>query len=345
MKIGIEKFLSLSKNLPVIDVRSPAEYNHAHIPGAYNIELLSNEGRAIVGTLYKQKGKEHAFIKALELVGPNMAEFVRKVKKIATKHKTNELLIYCWRGGMRSGSMSWLFNSAGFETNTLEGGYKAFRNHIQKSFDHNNNIVVLGGYTGSGKTDILKELSKKCQVIDLEGIAHHKGSAFGFIGQKKQPSTEQFENTLGLQWLDLDVKKAIWLEDESRNIGSVYLPENLYQKIRSNKVIFIDVPKIYRIERLVKEYANTEIEHLKFALDKIKKRIGGLNYKNSMQALNNRDFASVADITLNYYDKAYWHGINKRDKEKVFTIKINTDDPNYTANIISEYYNSKIKLF
>lgn len=345
MKIEIEKFLKESIDSPVIDVRSPAEYQHAHIPGAINIELLSNEERAIVGTLYKQKGKDKAFLKALELVGPNMADFVRKAKKISNKYKTNKLLIYCWRGGMRSGSMSWLFDSAGFETKTLEGGYKAYRNYMQKSFDNDQKIIVLGGYTGSGKTEILQELNKQNQVIDLENLANHKGSAFGFIGQEKQPSTEYFENKLGLQWLDLDKNKAIWLEDESRNIGSVYLPENLYQKIRQSTVIFIDVPKKYRIKRLVAEYSNTNIKHLKFALDKIKKRIGGLNYKNSIEALDNKDFATVVDIVLDYYDKAYLHGINKRKKNTIHKIKIDNDTPKNTAMIISNYLNSKIKLF
>ncbi len=334
MKLGIEEFLLQRKKTPVIDVRTPAEFNQGHIPGAYNIPLLNNEERAVVGTLYKHEGKEAAFIKALEYTGPKMADYVRKAKKIADK---NELLVYCWRGGMRSGSMAWLFNSAGISSYTLEGGYKAYRRHIHSLFENTKKIIVLGGYTGSGKTEILKEMSKHIQVIDLEGFAHHKGSAFGFIGQNPQPTTEQFENNLGDEWLKLDFDKHIWLEDESRNIGRIYLPESIYSKIRNAPVLFIEIPKTLRINRLVKEYSGYNDQLLQNAIEKIKKRLGGLNYQNAIKALENKNYSKVAKITLDYYDKAYLHGLNKREKEKIFKLQIEDDNPVNTSNIIQEY--------
>jgi len=338
MKLTVEKFLKESKGHPVIDVRTPAEFEAGHIPGAYNIPLLSNEGRAVVGTLYKHEGKERAFIKALELTGPEMANFVRKAKEISQATGSSRLYVYCWRGGMRSGSMSWLFNTAGFESHTLEGGYKAYRAYIRNNISKSQNIIILGGYTGSGKTEILKEIGKRSQAIDLEGIAHHKGSAFGFIGQEKQPTSEHFENILGYKWLDLDISKPIWLEDESRNIGSVYLPENLYAMMRDAPVIFLDVDKEIRIKRLIKEYAVFDTALLQQALDKIYRRIGGDNHKKATEALKNRDFYTVADITLSYYDKAYLYGLNKRNKNKIFKLNIDFDDPKKAAEMVLEYY-------
>ncbi len=334
MRLSIEDFLERAKESPVVDVRTPAEFEQGHIPGAYNIPLLSDSERVVVGTLYKKEGKEKAFIKALEFSGPNMAEFVIRAKEIAKSHKTNKILVYCWRGGMRSGSMGWLFNSAGMEAHTLEGGYKKFRAHIRNTFLKPIDLVILGGYTGSGKTEILKHLAKSEQVIDLEGLAHHKGSAFGFIGQKKQPTSEHFENILGTKWLNLDYSKRVWLEDESRNIGSVYLPEEIYRKIRLAPVVFVDIPIEIRVERLVNEYTGFEDKHIEFALQKIKKRIGGLNYKLAIQALRENNYREVAKIALTYYDKAYKYGINKRKEGSITPIKITKDKPKDTAKTI-----------
>jgi len=345
MKIKIEDFLEHSKNRVIIDVRSPAEYKQGHIPYSYNIPLLNNEERAIVGTIYKKRGKDPAFIKALEFAGPNMANFVKKAKSISKKKQKNSVLLYCWRGGMRSGSMAWLFEAAGIVADTLEGGYKKYRNHIQNLFLSHKHLIVLGGYTGSGKTEILLNLKQDCQVIDFEGIANHKGSAFGFIGQDNQPTTEQFENNLGEEWLKLDPKSEIWLEDESRNIGSVYLPENLYQRLRLAPVIFLDINKEARIERLVAEYSHTDKSEIKFALDKIIKRLGGLSYKLCVKALEKDDFAKIADITLSYYDKAYFHGLNKRNKKLIFKLKIDGDSPIKTANTIRHFFVKKIKPY
>lgn len=337
MKLKIEDFLSQSSSIPIIDVRTPAEFAQGHIPGAHNIPLLSNEERAVVGTMYKHQGKEPAFEKALEYAGPNMVDYVRKAKKI---NNDSRLLVYCWRGGMRSGSMAWLFNQAGIESHTLEGGYRAFRRHIHSKFENAKKIIVLGGYTGSGKTDILKEMKNKCQVIDLEGLAHHKGSAFGFIGQSEQPTTEQFENNLGMEWLKLDNDNEIWLEDESRNIGKVYLPDNLYSKIRNSILIFLEMPKAIRIQRLVKEYSKYDDEMIAFALNKIKKRIGGLNYNDALDALDKKDYNKIADISLTYYDKAYLYGMNKRDHKKIFKIIIEEDNPKMTFQTILKFFNS-----
>ncbi|MEA3504336.1 MAG: tRNA 2-selenouridine(34) synthase MnmH [Bacteroidota bacterium] len=338
MKLKIEEFLALSEKYAVVDVRSPKEFAQAHIPGAHNIALFSNEERAVVGTIYKNSGKESAVLRGLEIVGPKMAGFVKEARKLAVDKK---ILVHCWRGGMRSGSMAWLFGTIGLEVHILEGGYKAYRTFCREQYVKEYSLIVVGGMTGSGKTDVLKEL-EKCgeQIIDLEGIAHHKGSAFGAIGQLAQPTTEQFENNLAKEWSKLDFSLPIWIEDESRAVGLVNVPEELYKKIRSTKVFKIDVPKSERIKRLVKEYACFDKESLESAVVRIQKRLGGENKSVAMEALEKNDFATVADITLVYYDKAYNHGLLKRDAETVYELKVEKDNPSDTARKLIDLYNT-----
>ena len=277
MKIEIpsikpKEFLEKGIDIPIIDVRSPAEFAQAHIPGAVNLPLFDNDERAKVGTIYKKQNKDKAILAGLDIVGPKMAKFVVKAKKIA---KNNKILIHCWRGGMRSGSMAWLFKTAGLNIEILEGGYKAYRQFIKKEFAKEANITILSGSTGSGKTDILIELVKLGeQIIDLEGIAHHKGSAFGAIGEKKQHSTEQFENNLYKAWAKLDLTKRIWVEDESKAIGLNHIPDEVFLQMRKAPVIKINVPKEVRIKRLVKDYTYADKEILIYHLNRIQKRLG-----------------------------------------------------------------------
>ena len=183
--IQAQEFLKLSAKYPIIDVRSPAEYDNAHIPGALSLPLFSNDERAAVGTIYKQCGKVKAVSKGLEIAGPKLSSFA----KFALSLKTDHLLIHCWRGGMRSSSMAWLIETLGIKCTLLEGGYKSYRSHIRAELAKPFKIALLGGYTGSGKTELLQHLhNNNQQIIDLEAIAKHKGSAFGAIGQPQQPS-------------------------------------------------------------------------------------------------------------------------------------------------------------
>lgn len=331
--LDITQFLALQT--PMIDVRSPAEFAQGHIPLAVNLPIFSNEERAVVGTLYKQKGKEEAIIKGLEFVGVKMADFVRKAKQIAPE---KQLLVHCWRGGMRSGSMAWLFETVGFQTSTLEKGYKNYRQHVLSYFEQAfPNLLILGGMTGSGKTDILKQIiAQGQQGIDLEGLAHHKGSSFGSIGQAPQPTSEQFENELHLALLRAISSLAsphspLWLEDESRSIGKTFLPNNLWQQMQSSRVIYIQLPKNLRIERLVKEYAFCDKQLLESAILRIAKRIGSNHAKDAFEALAKDDFAKVADITLVYYDKAYKHDSERRKPESIYYLPVEEDNPAETA--------------
>lgn len=333
-KLKVEAFLD-DYNWPIIDVRSPAEYAHAHIPGAQNIPLLENDERAEIGTLYKKSGRQHAIQRGLEIIGPKMAGFVKKGLAISPSRK---IRIHCWRGGMRSDSMAWLFSTAMFDVKILEGGYKNYRRFIREQLSSEAKYVVLSGTTGTGKTEILHALKTKGQqVIDLEGMAHHKGSSFGALGEKPQPSTEQFENDLYDVWKTLDTTRPIWLEDESRFIGRVSIPEPLFEKMRSCRVVRVDMPLELRVKRLMKDYATFPKQGLIDATERITKRLGGQHAKRAIDSIKNDDFKTAIEIVLNYYDKTYNYGLSKRSQGTIYGVPVDTIDAEKNALKILEF--------
>ncbi|MEI8347025.1 MAG: tRNA 2-selenouridine(34) synthase MnmH [Pseudomonadota bacterium] len=308
-EIAPEEFLELRQHLPVIDVRSPGEFILGHIPNAHNVYLFNDEERAQVGTKYKQAGREPAVFLGLELIGPQIAAKILQAKNISNK----ELLIHCWRGGMRSQSMAWAFNLIGIDCHVLLGGYKAYRAHIRQSFEKKALIVILGGMTGTGKSEYLRALNERgFQALDLEKLANHKGSSFGAIGQAQQPSNEQFENDLFDHWQQVDFSCPLLIEDESQAIGKVGIPNPLYLQMRSAPVIKLEISREERIKRLVAEYATTELQSLKDAVYRIKDKLGGLSTKMAQDAIDAKDFSTATDLLLNYYDKTYEHGLSKR---------------------------------
>ncbi len=330
--ISTEEFLNLSKTIPTIDVRSPGEYDHAHIPGALNLPLFSNEERAEVGTIYKQRGRVKAVQRGLEIVGPKMSQF----SKFALALDSQKVLIHCWRGGMRSSSMAWLLETLGIECYLLEGGYKSYRNYVLNSFEKGLKIVLLGGFTGSGKTDLLTILKDSVeQVIDLEGLANHKGSAFGSIGLPPQPSNEMFENLLSQVIIATDSERFVWIEDESRNVGKVFIPEKLWLQMRKAPLIRIESSFEERLERLVRDYATEDSKRLEESIAKIEKRLGYDNCKFALEACREGNLKRAAEICLIYYDKAYASQLNNRfgeEWEKLPFYKYNSDKKAQVAN-------------
>ena len=327
--LSVQQFLEKAKTQPIIDVRSPAEFERGHIVGAVNIPLFENHERAEVGTRYKKVGKESAFLLGLDIVGSKLSGFVKKANKIAPNR---EVLVHCWRGGMRSGSFATLLDSSGMKVSTMIGGYKAYRNFILDEFCKPLTIIVLGGKTGSGKTEVLCELEKQGeQILDLEGLANHKGSSFGMLGQAPQPMTEYFENMLYEKLSKLDTSHRIWIEDESKNVGCCNIPEGLWQQMRVANVVYIDVSKEIRISRLMNEYAQFSFEELKSSTDRIAKRLGGQQHKEALDALVKGDFSVGTDIALTYYDKAYLHGLSHREPSKIKTFEVNENNPGATA--------------
>lgn len=333
-KLDTLDFLN-SCDWPIIDVRSPAEFEQGHIPGAFNIPLFENDERAKVGKLYKNSGRQDAILKGLEIVGPKMAGFIKQGLKLSPKRK---LRIHCWRGGMRSESVAWLFSTAGFELKLLVGGYKAYRTYIRAQFTNDAKYVVLAGRTGSGKTEILHELHKLGQqVIDLEGMANHKGSSFGALGELPQPSSEQFENDLYEKLEKLDFNLPIWLEDESRSVGKVTIPEPLFDKMRNCQVVRVEMSPEHRVERLVVDYAKYSKEGLIEATQRIGRKLGGQHAKTAIEAIENDDFKTAIEIVLFYYDKTYNFGVSKRDPEKVFPIDVDTTSARLNAEKIIKF--------
>lgn len=327
--ISAKEFIERGDSLPIIDVRSPGEYEHAHIPGALNLPLFSNEERAEVGTIYKKQGRVKAVQRGLEFVGPKMKDFT----KFSLKLGSPEILVHCWRGGMRSTSMAWLLETVGLSCLLLKDGYKAYRHYVLDSFETPFKIILLGGFTGSGKTEILYSLREAGeQVIDLEGIANHKGSAFGSLGQEIQPSTEQFENYLCKELATLDTNRVIWVEDESRNVGKVYLPQPFWNQMRSSPLVRIDTPYEIRLERLMRDYACFPLDGLVDSIKKIEKRLGFDKCKKAADACTAGDRDTAARICLDYYDAAYGNQLTTRFGAdlKLPTVKLNTLDSKST---------------
>jgi tRNA 2-selenouridine synthase len=330
--INTTEFATLRHTHTVIDVRTPLEFTKGHIPGAYNLPLFSNEERAKVGTLYKTEGKYPAILKGLDFVGPKMSELLRAANKLSNN---KPIIVYCWRGGMRSDSISWLLQTGGIDVKKLVGGYKAFRREGKTILAQKYKLIILGGKTGSGKTKILHNLkSLGEQVIDLEDIAHHKGSAFGTIGMPSQTQNEQFENNLIDAFREMDIAKRLWLEDESKNIGRNYIPDALFLQMRNSPVLFIEVPHQLRIQNLISDYAQVQKETLQTCLEKITKRLGRNNLQEALEALEQNDFKTIAEVTLRYYDKAYMISSHKRDKQLINKITFHTTSFQEMADLL-----------
>lgn len=324
MKINIVSFLALAESKPVIDVRSPSEFKAGHIPGAINIPLFNDREREIVGLKYKNEGRIPAILEGLKQIGTDMYLKLERALRIAGNEK---LLIYCWRGGMRSEAMAWLFSLGNIETEVLDGGYKSYRHYILKSLSERRKMIVLGGMTGSSKTHILKYLKENGnQIIDLEGLANHKGSAFGSLGQSPQPSTEQFANILFEEWKQMNREIPFWVEDESRNIGSVFLPDGFFLNMQDTPSIILTMGVQTRLPRLMREYSGYPAEALKESVLKISKRLGGDNTRDAINAIESGDIAKAIEITLYYYDKAYMYGLNKKNRSNLIFVDTDTDD-------------------
>lgn len=301
--------------IPLLDVRSPSEFRQGHIPGAISFPLFTDEERAQVGTLYKQQGKDIAVLEGLRIVGPKLAGFIEEATAISP---SRNVTMYCWRGGMRSGSMAWLLRTAGFTVDLRKGGYKAYRQHVQQSFSNAIPFTILSGATGSGKTEILHEFRNLGeQVIDFEQLACHRGSAFGSLGMEEQPTIEQFENNLHHALQALDFSRRIWVEDESRKIGKVVLHGGLWENLNRAPLVLLNVPLEDRVNRLIREYGKFGPDLLRESLLKIAKRLGGLTLTEALEALDADNLAKVAEISLKYYDKAYRFSLEKRNRSIV----------------------------
>ncbi len=333
MTVNIADFLSLRHTLPVVDVRSEAEFEQGHILNAVNIPLLNNAERVAVGTTYKQLGQADAIATGFRLVGPRLADLIESSRRIG-----DELLVHCWRGGMRSANFCRFMEMTRVKTHQLEGGYKSYRHAALESFKKPFTFIAISGYTGSGKSEILRAVADHGeQIIDLEKIARHKGSVFGGLMMPQQPTTEQFQNNLFEAILKLDPGKRIWIEDESIAIGKIFLPHDLWIRMTTSSLFEIMVQKETRIERLVAEYGMADSNDFLEAMTKIARKLGGQHFNAAKEKLLARDMSSVIDILLTYYDKAYRNGLEKKKARiKLYSSWNGTDVHVYARQLINE---------
>jgi tRNA 2-selenouridine synthase len=294
----------------LLDVRSPGEYEHGHIPEAISFPLFTNQERAEVGTCYKHQGRDAAVELGLAIAGPKLAPFVQRAKQLAPDRV---LRIHCWRGGMRSGSMAWLMETAGFQVTLLDKGYKGFRQWGRETLATPRPILTLGGMTGTGKTAVLYALAQQGeQILDLEALANHRGSSYGGLGLPPQPSTEQFENLLAIAWSNLDVHRPVWLEAESRMVGKCRIPDHLFQAMRQAPILQLERSLAERIGLLLEIYGPLDRQQLITATTRIEQRLGGQQAKQAVEHIRQEQLAQAIAIILNYYDKTYKFDLKRR---------------------------------
>ena len=323
-KVRIHDWMTMTDPPPVLDVRTPAEFGHGHIPGAINMPLFSDGERAQVGTTYKQVGREAAILLGFELTGAKWPGFIRQALEIAPHKRVG---VHCWRGGMRSGAIAWALDLYGFEVYLVEGGYKAYRRWVQRQFGIVRDIRMIGGMTGSGKTRVLHALQARGeQMVDLEGLAQHQGSAYGTLNRLMQPSQEQFENNLAEVLYRLDASRRVWVEDESMAIGKCLIPRLFWDQMQTAVLFDMQVPAEMRVAALVQEYGHLDKEFLVSCTLRIRKRLGTEQAKYAIAAIREDNMAEFIRLVLVYYDKTYRRALNARIGTTIFAVLVKDGD-------------------
>jgi tRNA 2-selenouridine synthase len=332
-RADVEEFVRQAKEYSVLDVRSPDEYAKGHIPGAISFPLFDNRERAEIGTLYKQVGQSAAIERGMSMIQPRIQDMY---KEGISHAKGGKLLVHCWRGGKRSESVAAMLAISGMDVLTLNQGYKAFRRWVLEQFSIPYPIRIIGGATGSGKTEILHQLTAMGQrTVDLEGLADHRGSSFGRLGSTRQVRPAQFENDLAWE-LYFTEGAPLWLEDESRSIGSLYIPMDFWNQMDASEVYYIELPKEVRIQRLVQDYAHFSKEELVASVERISRRLGGARTQEVMAAFERNDVHTTVSLLLDYYDKSYGHATKRRPAENVIRIPFDDFDAEKIAKTLIE---------
>jgi tRNA 2-selenouridine synthase len=335
-KIAVADYLTMYQNCIVMDVRSAGEYSHAHIPAAINLVLFDDAERAKIGTLYKQNSKQRAVKEGLAYFGPKLLPLLKIVEGLQAVEVEKPIVVHCARGGMRSGAVCWLLDLYGYDVKQIVGGYKAYRQWVLQQFTMPYNLQIVGGYTGSAKTEVLHCLQQNnVSIIDLEGLAHHKGSAFGAIGMPTQPSQELFENKLATALFGVantNANELILLEDESQRIGTNNIPNEFWLNMRRANILFLDIPFAERLQHIVDEYGQLPLDSLIECTERITKNLGGAEAKTALRFLYEKNYTESFTILLAYYDKYYGKGLQKRQDWEKLKINIPCATTNVEAN-------------
>ena len=310
--LGCDEFLRASG--AVVDVRSPAEFSQGHIPGAHNLPLFNDAERAEVGTLYKRSGRQAATQHGLALAGPRLAAITAEARAIAAGQE-GPLRLHCWRGGLRSASVAWLLEEmADLRCLLLDGGYKCFRRWVRSALAVARPILILAGRTGSAKTEVLQAMDRGgAQVIDLEGLANHRGSSYGGLGLPAQPSSEHYENLLAITWNRMRPDRPVWLEAESVQVGRCRIPAELFEQMGKAPMVELVRPDEERICHLVSLYGGVASRRqLLEATRRIARRLGPQRSQRAGEAIEAGDLATAATVVLQYYDRAYAFELQRR---------------------------------
>lgn len=301
----------------LVDVRTPAEYAETTIPGAVNIPLFSNQERAEVGTVYKHRGRKDARRLGVELAAPKIPTFIEQLDQVRRGHP-GPVIVFCWRGGMRSLAMTSFFNLAGIPARQLCGGHKGFRRMVVDYFEQRqwSPIFVLRGLTGVGKTRVLWSLEDKAYpVVDLEGLANHRGSAFGALGLEPQPSQKMFEALLWDRLDQLGSAPFLVTEGESLHIGRVLVPKRFHQAMQEQTSLWLTASLETRVKLILEEYPALDQLREQFLkpLESLRERLGGKVVAELTSLLHNGQWKIlVRELMERYYDPLYLHTLPRR---------------------------------
>lgn len=322
MLFALETLAQLDHFDSILDARTPAEYDLDHVPRALNTPTLNNDERILVGTTYKQDSAFEAKKRGGAIAARNIAHHIESL--LLDKPKNWKPLVYCWRGGNRSGSMVTILRAIGWPAQQLEGGHKAYRKLVVQTLEtlpNHYHFQVIGGPTGSGKSLLLNQLAQQgAQVLDLENLAQHRGSVLGRLEHARQPSQKWFDSQLADTLRRFDPKKPVFVEAESKKIGQIALPDSLMQAIRQASIWEVHVPIDARVSYLLQDYAEyvQYPERLKQQLSYLTSIFGHEQLNAWFTHIDSGEFASVTEQLLrDHYDPLYQRAVSRSDTNRV----------------------------
>ncbi|WP_195572044.1 tRNA 2-selenouridine(34) synthase MnmH [Paenibacillus sp. 1001270B_150601_E10] len=317
--ISLEEVLHYrEQGATLVDVRSPGEYEEFTIPGSINIPLFSNEERSEIGTIYKQVSVDRAKERGLEIASQKLPELYRQFKSLQ-----GPIILYCWRGGMRSRTMATVMSLMGMTIYRLQGGIRSYRRFIQEQVQQewSTPVIVLSGYTGTGKTAILQYLEEQgYPIMDIERMAGHRGSIFGHIGL--HPSSQKMFDAIYVeqkQSIEKQQKPLVLMEAESRRVGKVVLPEALMEAKNKGKVLHIELPIEERVKVIMEDYSPAlHEEAIRQAFERIRRRLHTPIAQELAGLLEQKHYEKVIQLMMEYYyDPRYEHAALTYEGEAV----------------------------